>query len=90
MSCGEVGEVEGQWRRKRAGEVEVGVGGKDVLGEELSVGCLEQCARRKAAGGTAEVPKDGWEPLAPSPSPSRPRQCPMVTGASSGSQVLCE
>lgn len=68
----------------------MGVGGKDVLREELSVGCLEQCAHRKAAGGTAEVPKEGWELLAPFLSPPTPRQCPMVTGASSGSRALCE
>ena len=45
---------------------------------------------QKAAGGTEEVPKEGWEPLAPSPSSSDPQQCPMVIEASSGSRVLCE
>lgn len=39
--------------------------GKDVLEEELRVGYLKQCDRRKAAGSGMEVPKEGQDHPAP-------------------------
>lgn len=68
-------------KEEEAEECGGGGRGKDVLREELSVGCLEQCAHRKAAGGTAEVPKEGWELLAL----SCPLPCP---GSAPWSQEL--
>ena len=57
--------------------------GKDVQEEELRVGYLKQCACRKAAGSRMEVPKEGQD----HPHPQSPN-CPIVTGAPSGSQML--
>lgn len=58
--------------------------GKDVLEEELRVGSLKQCARRKAAGSGMEVPQEGQDYPPPSPN------CPIVTGAPSESQIWVE